>query len=123
MKHLVGNMPVPIWSGTGRSRAERILALVEEAGGVASIVEIASAAPAKSSEKGPSNKLTCNWCGFPLKEGDTHCGFCMTAVGDAAGKSEPHRKAKAKAKGIAPKRLLCYAIILIVEILVAIIIR
>jgi hypothetical protein len=123
IKHLMTNLPVPIWSGTGRSRAERILALVEEAGAVGSIVEVKTEAPAKVPVNEQKSKPICSWCGFPLRDGDTHCGFCMTPVGEAAGRGEPQRGRKKRRGIIPPKRLLCYAVILIVEIAILIIIR
>ena len=53
MKHVVHRLPAPIWSGQGRSRAEQILALIEEAGGRGEIVETGSAAPHARIPRGP----------------------------------------------------------------------
>lgn len=122
MKHLVSNLPAPIWSGQGRSRAENILALINEAGGRGSIVEGASVAVVKGSAKDAKNRMSCRWCGFPLKEGDTHCEFCMTMVADS--KKGEFRWEKRRAANIIPhKRLLCYVLILVAEIIFAIVTR
>jgi len=118
MKHLVGKLPVPIWSGEGRSRAEHILVLIEEAGGKGSIVESGASALLKSPAKETADKLACNWCGFPLKEGDSHCEFCLTPVRET-GKSTSHGERRKAAGAIPPKRLLCYILVLIVGIVVA----
>jgi hypothetical protein len=123
MKHLVGCLPVAIWSGAGRSRAESILALLEEAGGEGRIVEIGAEEAARGVVKEREGRLSCSWCGFPMKEGDTRCEFCMTPVGSVVGKDGSRRKIEKSAQGIPSKRLLCYGIILIVGIIVAILIR
>ncbi len=52
MKHVVRRLPAPIWSGQGRSRAEHILALIEEAGGKGTIVEVGGSAPAPAAPAG-----------------------------------------------------------------------
>ena len=122
MKHIVNNLPAPIWSGQGRSRAENILALIDEAGGRGSIVEGVSAALVKGSAKDAKNRMSCRWCGFPLKEGDTHCEFCMTPVADIE-KGEFRRKGRGAAKIIARKRILCYVLILVAGIIFAIVTR
>jgi len=118
MKHIVRKLPAPIWSGEGRTRAEHIIVLIEQAGGKGSIVESGVSALVKSPPKEAANKLTCNWCGFPVKEGDTHCEFCLTPVGET-GKSETKREGRKTAPSIPPKRLLCYIIVLIAGIIVS----
>jgi hypothetical protein len=122
MKHIVNNLPAPIWSGQGKSRAENILALIDEAGGRGSIVEGVSAALVKNSAKDAKNRMSCRSCGFPLKEGDTHCEFCMTPVADIE-KGEFRRKGRGAAKIIARKRILCYVLILVAGIIFAIVTR
>jgi hypothetical protein len=122
MKHIVSNLPAPIWSGQGRSRAENILGLIDEAGGRGSIVEGVSATLVKSSAKDAKNRMSCRWCGFPTKEGDTHCEFCMTPVGDIE-KGECHWEGRGTANVIPPKRLLCYVLILVAGIVLAIVTR
>jgi hypothetical protein len=129
-KHIVNRLPAPIWTGEGRSRAEHILALIEEAGGKGSIVETGSApsgspafapspAAASAAPAGPASpvkcKSACRWCGFPMKEGETRCGFCMTAIGDAE-KSENQREPRMRAKAVSRKRLVCYAVALVVGV-------
>jgi len=131
IKHVVHRLPAPIWSGQGRSRAEHILALIEEAGGRGKIVETGGDAPPPASPAGPADpaksaktdksaksKLACRWCGFPMKEDETRCGFCMMAVGDverSAHAPEPARRSK----GISRKRIIFYAVILILGIIIA----
>jgi hypothetical protein len=122
MKHIVNNLPAPIWSGQGRSRADNILALIDEAGGRGSIIEGGSAALVKGSARDAKNRLACRWCGFPMKEGDTHCGFCLTPVVDAE-RSAFHWEVSKTANIIPPKRLLCYVLVLVVGIIFAIVTR
>ncbi len=123
MKHVVRALPATIWSGRGRARAESILALIDEAGGRGKIVETEGAAPQSASAASPAGpaatangKLACRWCGFPMKEDETRCGFCMTAIGDVE-KNEHHADPKTPAKAISRKRLMCYAAVLVVGII------
>ncbi|MFA4947923.1 MAG: hypothetical protein WC674_05355 [Candidatus Krumholzibacteriia bacterium] len=133
MKHVVRCLPAPIWSGQGRSGAEHILALIEEAGGRGSIVETGGAPPASPAGPGAprepvgpggpakpaKSKSTCRWCGFPMKEEETRCGFCMMSVRDVERrehKPEPRKRAKV----ISRKRLICWAAVIIVVIMVII---
>ena len=80
------------------------------------------AALVKGSAKDAKNRMSCRWCGFPLKEGDTHCEFCMTPVADIE-KGEFHREESGAANIIPPKRLLCYVLILVAGIIFAIVTR
>ena len=121
VKHIVNNLPAPIWSGQGRVRAESILALIDEAGGKGTIAE-GGAPSAKSSAAHGKSRPSCRWCGFPLKEGDAFCDFCATPVADAE-KGEFHWEGKGDADVIPPKRLLCYVVILVAGIIFAIISR
>jgi hypothetical protein len=131
MKHIARRLPAQVWTGRGRRRAEHFLTLIEEAGGKGSIVEIGSApppspgtatapaagaaAPAQATEAPPKDKLTCSWCGFPMKEGETHCGFCMTPAGRAERRG---RSAGTGGRGPAVnrKRLVFYAVALLAGI-------
>jgi hypothetical protein len=133
MKHVVHRLPAPIWSGEGRSRAEHILALIEEAGGKGSIVETGGAPPPPASPAGPrvpggpvgsgepaktaKSKSTCRWCGFPMKEDEKRCGFCMMTVGDVE-RSEHKSKATVRAKAVSRKRLICYAAVVVAGIII-----
>jgi len=134
MKHVVHRLPAPIWSGQGRSRAEHILALIEEAGGRGKIVETGGDAPPPASPAGPADpaksaksaknvnsaksKAACRWCGFPMKEDETRCGFCMMAVGDVERSAHAPGPAR-RSKGISRKRIVFYAVILILGIIIA----
>jgi predicted nucleic acid-binding Zn ribbon protein len=123
MKHLMTSLPATVWTGPGRSRAESILTLIEEAGGKGSIIEGAAASPVKESVQEPKSERTCTWCGFPLKEGETVCGFCMTSVDEGAPKMERHRPSGRRLMGVRPKRLLVYGIVLAIEIVVLLLYR
>ncbi|MDD4856470.1 MAG: hypothetical protein PHD74_00030 [Candidatus Krumholzibacteria bacterium] len=123
MKHLVGCLPVPIWTGAGRSRAESILKLVEEAGGEGKVIEMRADEPAPVAAKEREARQSCGWCGFPLKEGDKYCGFCMTPVGEAGDNDPRHPRTPKRACGIPAKRLLCYVVVLIVGIIITMLIR
>jgi hypothetical protein len=118
VKHVTRNLPATIWSGQGRSLAERVLSLIEEAGGKGKIVESRSAAPV-ASQPAPAkpaasagSKHSCGWCGFPMKEGETRCGFCMTAVGEVATKAERAQEPRTRARSALAKRLICGAAVL-----------
>lgn len=120
-KHIVAHMPATIWSGAGRQKAERILSLVEEAGGLARIVDGSPEPPARSPQTGPKPQLTCRWCGFPLKDKAMFCEFCMTPVQEGEkGGAAPSR---ARAVGISLKRLLVYLSILVVGIIILVLLR
>ena len=126
MKHIMSTLPATVWTGPGRSRAQSILALIEEAGGKGSIVEGGAAAPAKASpkeSKESKGQQVCAWCGFPLKEGESLCGFCMTPVKDGAPKMERHNPSAARFRGVRPKKLLLYGIVLVLGIVVLLILR
>jgi len=68
--------------------------------------------------KEPKSERNCAWCGFPLKEGEALCGFCMTPVKDGARKAERHHPSGKTLKGMRPKRLILYGIILVAGIVV-----
>ena len=123
MKHIVSSLPATVWTGPGLSRAKSVLALIEEAGGTGSIIENAAAAPAKASAEEPKSEHSCAWCGFPLKEGEALCGFCMTPVKDGARKAERHNSSGTRLKGARWKRFLLYGIILAVGIVVFLLLR
>jgi hypothetical protein len=118
MKHIASRLPATVWSGEGQSRARHILALIEEAGAKGRIVESAVNAVVANPPKETASKRACSWCGFPMKEGDTRCEFCMTPVGEAGKTEVPHENRKAR-RSIPPKRLLCYLIILIAGIVIS----
>ncbi len=116
MKHVVRRLPAKVWEGADRSRAERVLALIEEAGGKGRIVETA-VAPSKAPEepetipkpiKETPVARSCAMCGFPMKEEETRCGFCMTPAG-AAGRVDPPPGAEFRASIVSRRRLLIYA--------------
>lgn len=124
MKHIVRRLPATVWAGEGRSRAERVLALIEEAGGRGRVVE-ADAAPVEAPEsredppnsaKVPEAERTCAMCGFPMKSGETRCGFCMTAAG-GAGRVDPQPVPASSVKTIPRKRFLLYGACLLVGLI------
>jgi hypothetical protein len=140
MKHVVRRLPATAWSGEGRSQAEHVLSLIEEAGGKGRIVEIGDApseatgtrgapAPGETPEQGeaparktanPAVEQSCAMCGFPLKAGEARCGFCMTAVGDAA-RGETRPEPERPAKRISRKRVLLYAALFVVGVMLVIV--
>jgi len=115
-KHYVKRLPAVIWMGQGRSSADRILALLEEAGGSGAIVEIDTASPVTTAGC-PKSKAACRWCGFPMKEGESVCGFCRTPV-EGAERSAPPPKPEKPEKAISRKRLYLYASILVLGIFI-----
>jgi hypothetical protein len=119
IKHIVGRLPATIWSGEGRLRAQRVLTLIEEAGGKGEIVQTAANAAVESAPKEAARKGACARCGFPLKEGDTHCEFCMTAVGEVHTGGGVHHEIRKPVRSIPPKRLAFYLVILVVGIIIS----
>jgi hypothetical protein len=110
MKHAVRLLPATIWSGTSRSKAERVLALIEEAGGRGSVVEPEDApreAPPKP-VRTPESERSCPMCGFPLKDEETRCGFCMTSLRDIK-PGISHRESERRTSPIPRKRLILFA--------------
>lgn len=130
VKHMIRRLPARIWSGQGKGRAERILALVQEAGGNGSILE-GEPRPAAPAPRASEERPSCGYCGFPLNEGDRRCGFCMTPVGETAGAGKPGAVPASGATdaprrrfaAVPPKRLLVYAVILVVGILALVALR
>jgi hypothetical protein len=128
MKHVVRRLPAKIWEGQGRSRAEHVLALIEEAGGKGRIVEKEVAPledPVNHAErpncvKAPQAAQSCAMCGFPMKDDETRCGFCMTSVGDAR-PVDPRPEPAPPAKPISRTRLFVYAACLIVGLMLVMI--
>lgn len=117
MKHLARHVPSVIWSGRGRSTAEHVLALIEEAGGKGNIIENGEApAVSPTGSEGAVNPAksgpTCRWCGFPMKEGEKRCGFCMTSVGTAE-RSEHAPEVATRRPVLARKRFIWYAALLV----------
>jgi hypothetical protein len=145
IKYHMTRLPSTIWTGYGKGKAANLVSLIDEAGGVAKMVEVDASEEAqehKSDQKDRHNvKHICSRCGFPLKEGDKFCNFCMTPVevkereaGSRAekGKSKKQEEVKAakevtqtEAKGfsIPPVRLLSYLVIVLVAIIISLIIR
>jgi hypothetical protein len=131
-KHLIARFPATIWAGLGRQKAEHILNLIEEAGGRGRILDgdpepvppdsIKGEPSGADSSKGSEAPLTCRWCGFPLKEGDTFCEFCMTPVQEGE-KSGGQRASKGRGTGIPSRRLFLYAAILVLGIIVILLVR
>jgi len=112
-KHMMAKLPATIWAGFGHAKAENILSLIEEAGGVGRIIEGNTEALVRDSSKANKAHLTCRWCGFPLKEEELFCGFCMTPVheGDHPGR---HWVVERKLSGMPPRRLFVYIAVLII---------
>jgi hypothetical protein len=121
-KQMVRSLPVTVWSGTGRGKAERIVNLIDEAGGKGGIEIDAPPAPASVPESAPREMPACRYCGFPLKEGDSRCEFCRTSVSEAPA-PEVHPVAAAPRARISKKRLLLYLCIIVAGIVVLLIQR
>jgi hypothetical protein len=113
IKHMMQNIPAVVWKGQNRKRSSRLLSLIEEAGGRGRIVleEVAEdQQDAAEPENADSKDLTqCRTCGFPLKEEDKFCTFCMSPVERPKNESADKEKAakdgkETDAKQTAPKR-------------------
>ncbi len=117
-KHMIARFPATVWNGFGRAKADNILSLIEEAGGVGRIIEGTSEALVRDSSKAGKAHPTCQWCGFPLKEGDVFCGFCMTPIQEGE-KLSRHWNVQSKLTGMPPWRLFLYIAILIIGGIIA----
>lgn len=81
VRHMMAKLPTTVWVGTKRSRARSLLNLIEEAGGTGRVVE-EEYAPDMERVAGEESlkERICPQCGFPLKEEDLFCNFCLTPV-------------------------------------------
>jgi len=120
IKVITNKMPCVLWSYSDELKAKKLVKLVEEAGGEAHIEELRDE-PDETKEE-IDHDLVCKLCGFPLKEEDKFCPFCMTPV---TGQDKQNVDAKEKSTSISdkqkytipPYRLLIYLIIVIVALI------
>jgi hypothetical protein len=123
VKHMIRTLPVTLWKGEGRAKAERILSIIDEAGGKGSIEEETQPEPASAPEAAPVERPVCRYCGFPLKEGDTRCEFCMTTVTENR-PSERHSIADTAPRARIPRtRLVMYICLIVAAIIAFILLR
>lgn len=122
INHIMRKLPATLWVGQGKSRAQRLLSLIVEAGGIGRIVEekpaVEEVAP---EEKGKKDETVCLSCGFPLKEEDKFCEFCLTPVGEVK-PSETHVKI-ARPPAVPKSRLIFYIALIIVLFIIALALR
>ncbi|MBN1165257.1 MAG: zinc ribbon domain-containing protein [Candidatus Krumholzibacteriota bacterium] len=115
IRHMTRNIPATIWKGKRRKKALAILALVEEAGGKARI-EISRREEEKSAVKKPdlgtAVQAVCVKCGFPIKEDDLFCKFCLTPLKEKA-KNDVKINITKIAPAIPPQRLIIYVLIIL----------
>lgn len=125
VKYMVSRMPNTIWTGKKRSKANMLLELIGEAGGVARIVEKLER-PGRIDEAGkeqsPSEGL-CRKCGFPLKKDEKYCDFCMTPVKEQERKPIVSKPIVEKSPMIPPARFLFYFFILLAGVILAVVLR
>lgn len=146
VKHMVRSFPVVIWEGENRATAAGILSLIEEAGGRGRIDEVGPAprpaprgasAPESSPRaqqpggaagrlQAPGTPGCCPKCGFPAREGDEYCSFCMSPFEERL----KHKVAEMAGirpgvghPAIPPRRLLIYVGILLAALLIDLIIK
>ena len=117
VKQMLRSMPLAIWRGKSRSKAEHILALVEEAGGRGTVVTEAASAPKAEPEELSSAPAHCRYCGFPLKPEDARCEFCRTAIAENP-KERLHWAAASRHAGIPRARLVAYVCIIAVGVFI-----
>ncbi|OQX85250.1 MAG: hypothetical protein B6D63_02680 [Candidatus Latescibacteria bacterium 4484_7] len=123
VKHMVKTLPSVALRFSDELRAKKLVSLIEEAGGYAHIeADKKKAVPKKAKSK----ERFCRKCGFPLKDGEKYCSFCLTPVDEA---EEEHVKAAEKAlqkkkrvRSIPPKRLYVYFAIMIFILIVKLLI-
>lgn len=123
VKHVIRKKPSIIWSGSSKSRAESILSLISEAGGIGRIIEEGKAESVTGGSPDVDKDANlCRKCGFPLKKDVEFCGFCMTSLSEIERKafSPPVKKALVS---ISPERLLFYLLIIFALTVVSIVLR
>lgn len=122
IKHTMYNLPATLWKGPSKIQAQRLLALIEEAGGLGRIEEKErndeSAAP--KSPKSQDEEV-CRSCGFSIKNGDKFCGFCTTPVTPAE-QTETHVKIEGK-QTVPMTRLVFYLALFIAILIIALALR
>ncbi len=115
VKQMVRSLPVTIWSGKGRGKAERILSIIDEAGGKGGIEMEAAFVPPPVVENKPREHALCRYCGFPLKDGDSRCDFCRTPVSEAVTPERSEAPPAPRAR-IPRARLVVYLCILVLGV-------
>lgn len=122
-KHMVKHLPCTMWRGGSLPKAKMLVELAAEAGGNARIVESEASKPARADvPKQAREKAACQKCGFPLKEGDEFCAFCMTPLEAQVGKRVSGPVIE-KHPQIPPARLLFYIVLLLVVVILAFALR
>lgn len=138
IQHMLRSLPARVWEGENASMAAGLLAIIEEAGGRARIDEIA-AQPQRStaatgeqagekaqsvprSDSGGRAGACCPKCGFPGREGDRHCQFCLSPFEERPGR-RANRSTGAvtsvRAASIPTRRLLLYALIVLAAVVIS----
>ena len=125
VKHMVSRLPNTMWTGKKLSKANMLLELIGEAGGVARVVEEferPGGTDEEEKKQSPSEGL-CRKCGFPLKKDEKYCDFCMTPVKEQEGKPVASRPVVEKSPMIPPARFLFYFFILLAGVILAVVLR
>lgn len=131
LKLMMRTLPKAVMETRSASKARGALALIEEAGGIGLIEEFS---PEEELRTGMSEEVAkaavaregevCPKCGFPLKKGDEFCQFCHTPMVERKGETIV-RILKAGGGGnlLSPKRLIIYAVLVLLAILFDLIVR
>ncbi len=124
VKHMVKRLPCTLWRGKSLSKAKMLVELASEAGGNARVVENEKAPSAEAGEKSKKekDKTACPKCGFPLKQGDEFCNFCMTSVKERAG-TRTSAPIIEKNPQIPPARLFFYIVLVLIAVVLAFVLR
>ena len=125
VKHMVSRLPNTIWKGAKRSKANMLLELIEEAGGVGRVVENYER-PAESEEaqaEQPSSSGLCSKCGFPIKMEEEFCSFCMTPLKEQQQRTHASKPVVEKSPMIPPARFIFYFALLLGGIILAVVLR
>jgi len=115
IKFITKKLPTILCKFDSKRRARKLLELVQEAGGVAHIEEVAKTVEVKAEEK---DKSVCPSCGFPISEEDKYCPFCMTSLKESK-RETPERFSSGKKDEylIPPYRVLFYIMVLILAVI------
>jgi hypothetical protein len=124
VKHMVRRLPCTLWRGKSLSKAKMLVELAGEAGGNARVVENEETPRASEGEKPKKGdeRTVCSKCGFPLKQGEEFCNFCMTSVKDQAGRRSSAPVVE-KNPQIPPARLFFYIVLVLIAVILAFVLR
>ncbi|MCK4538604.1 MAG: hypothetical protein KAV42_07410 [Candidatus Krumholzibacteria bacterium] len=127
IKYILRNLPVSMWEGTSKSKANGLLLLVEEAGGVGRIVreDPKSVGVESNPDMKAARPKSCGKCGFSLGKDDDFCQFCMARIGEEQVRQPKSSTSFGKSvkTSFPPARLLFYLLVVFAAVLITFVIK